>query len=119
MQISRWFARVSRSRCIPVASMAVLMLSVAVLPVAADVSGGANDEATTLSHEVPLSDTLACEGPFALALGDPIPGDPFVCKHCDQEYCGCIPLPECVLVYSCTCSPIQCTRSCKHEDCVY
>jgi hypothetical protein len=40
------------------------------------------------------------------------------CVWCDLDACGCIYIEGCVLYFSCTCSPIQCTRSCENKFCV-
>lgn len=40
------------------------------------------------------------------------------CSYCNQDNCGCLEIEGCVLQYDCTCSPIQCTRSCRYLYCV-
>lgn len=57
----------------------------------------------------------------ALFHQDPNPGsgDGGTCSsptYCEQEACGCsAPPSNCVLIFSCSCSSIQCTRSCDYE----
>jgi hypothetical protein len=40
-----------------------------------------------------------------------------VCRWCDLDYCGCIALSYCVLLYSCVCSSIDCEHTCVNVDC--
>ena len=37
------------------------------------------------------------------------------CSYCDLDACGCASRARCYIVFSCTCSPIQCTRSCDYK----
>jgi len=47
---------------------------------------------------------------------DPNPGGGSGGCYCGQTACGCQSPPSgCVLYFSCSCSPIQCTRSCSYE----
>ncbi len=39
------------------------------------------------------------------------------CRYCDEDYCGCIANPYGTLIFSCSCSSIDCTRSCDNIDC--
>lgn len=39
------------------------------------------------------------------------------CRYCELPSCGCVENPYCVLIYSCSCSSISCTRSCQQTDC--
>jgi hypothetical protein len=121
MQRDRWFVPTSSDRCSLVVVIATLLFAVAFLPaLAADEGSESVGEAAVAPRQEALpTEALSCEGTNWLALDDPAQGAMIECSYCDQEYCGCIPLPECVLVYSCSCSPLQCTRSCKHKDCVY
>jgi hypothetical protein len=121
MERDRWFGPTSSDRC-PWAVVIATLLFVAVsLPAVADDVGSESvgNSAVLPGQEAVLSETVACGATSGLALDDPIVGAMVECTYCDQELCGCIALPECVLVYSCSCSPIECKRSCKHTNCVY
>jgi len=39
------------------------------------------------------------------------------CTYCAQENCGCIAIEGCVLFYSCSCSSIDCKRTCQNKFC--
>jgi hypothetical protein len=70
-------------------------------------------ETMTPAEDAKIAEAPAqCEGELGVVLATLK-----VCSYCTQDNCGCIPREECVLEYSCSCSPIQCTRSCQYRFC--
>lgn len=67
--------------------------------------------------------SLSAGSPFvsqsALLFGQEnlLVGELAFCRYCGMDYCGCIPLSYCTLIYSCSCSSIECKRSCSNVDC--
>ncbi len=39
-----------------------------------------------------------------------------ICPYCDQDRCGCAaPTGSCILTFNCSCSSIDCQRSCDYD----
>jgi hypothetical protein len=64
---------------------------------------------------------LALAGSVSAGVNGPFQNDPgdsggsSSCSYCGQNQCGCAPPPlGYYLVSSCTCSSVQCSRSCDY-----
>lgn len=93
--------------------ISVTLVSLLVLIPAMSASEVAIESTESLHEAIAADDPSVCAEPLGL---DTIA--PMICTYCDQEYCGCITIEGCALEYSCTCSPLQCTRSCRIVYCV-
>ena len=81
-------------------------------PAAAQETSATASEVVTTVETMPHGEELGvCQGDAALT-------GMVACTYCNLDNCGCLVIERCTLVYSCTCSPIQCTRSCEYKFCV-
>lgn len=71
--------------------------------------GGAVPPAAVAS---PAEDAGRCE-----AASSPFVTTTAFCWYCDADYCGCLTREDCILYYSCSCSSIDCRRSCSYGYC--
>lgn len=70
----------------------------------------------TLSVLAPVEEPLTDQVEAQLQQDPGGGGDGGGCSYCDQQACGCSsPPPGCILSFSCSCSSIDCSRTCDYQ----
>lgn len=101
----------------PMAALALMALTVT-----ASASAGSTREFLPLTvEELILTPSSVCEpvkgsdDSTKACSGD---GTKAFCHYCDLDLCGCIWIPNCTLVFECSCSELGCFRQCKNVNCI-